>query len=131
VPIIDLCFMQTAVHYFFHFIFPLAVAFYFFNDNWRHVYFLFLLTMIVDVDHLLANPIFQSNRCSICYHPLHSLYAIGVYFLLLFFKKDIRIIGIGLLMHMATDFIDCILMLKLSANCIIDQRVIQLIESIT
>jgi Family of unknown function (DUF6122) len=120
--------MQAAVHYFFHFFFPLAVAFYFFNDNWRHVYFLFLLTMIVDVDHLLAEPIFQSNRCSICYHPLHSLYAIGVYFLLLFFKHDVRIIAIGLLMHMATDFLDCILMFKYNTSCIIDEDVLNVIK---
>ncbi len=63
-------------------------------------------TMIVDIDHLLADPIFVSGRCSIGFHPLHSYYAIGVYFILLFFKKT-RIIAVGLLFHMLTDYIDC------------------------
>ena len=41
--------------------------------------FIFIGTMLVDVDHLLANPIFDANRCSINFHPLHTYYAIGVY----------------------------------------------------
>lgn len=62
--------------------------------------------MLVDLDHLLANPIFDPNRCSINFHPLHTYWAIGLYVVLLFFKRT-RIIGIGLLMHMLTDQIDC------------------------
>ncbi len=65
-----------------------------------------IATMVVDIDHLLADPIFASGRCSIGFHPLHSYYAIGVYFILLFFKKT-RIIAVGLLFHMLTDYIDC------------------------
>lgn len=74
-------------------------------------------TMLVDLDHLLADPIFQSDRCSIGYHYLHSYYAIGLYTLLLFFKGLYRIIGIGLLFHMATDFIDCLFMFGRCATC--------------
>ena len=56
--------------------------------------------MLVDLDHLLATPIFEAGRCSIGFHPLHSYYAIAVYFLLLLWKnKIIRIIAIGLLFH--------------------------------
>ncbi len=62
--------------------------------------------MLVDVDHLVANPVFDPCRCSIGYHPLHSYIAIGVYILMLYPKK-LRVIAIGLLMHMATDAIDC------------------------
>jgi hypothetical protein len=64
--------------------------------------------MLVDLDHLLANPIFQKNRCSINFHPLHSYFAIGIYFTGLLFKKT-RIIALALLFHMLTDFIDCYL----------------------
>jgi hypothetical protein len=67
-----------------------------------------LSTMLVDLDHLLANPIFDPNRCSIGFHPLHSTYAIVFYFILLFFPKS-RIVAIGLLFHMLTDYIDCII----------------------
>lgn len=68
-----------------------------------------IATMLVDVDHLMADPIFMVNRCSIGFHILHSYVAIGVYFVLLFFKKT-RIIGVGLLFHMITDAIDCLWM---------------------
>jgi phosphatidylglycerophosphate synthase len=49
------------------------------------------------------------NRCSINFHILHSHFAILIYLLLSYFKK-FRIIAIGLLLHMLTDFIDCLLM---------------------
>jgi len=65
-----------------------------------------LATMLVDVDHLFANPIFHPGRCSINFHPLHTYWAMAVYVVLLFFKKT-RIIAVGLLFHMLTDFIDC------------------------
>lgn len=64
--------------------------------------------MLVDLDHLFADPIFKADRCSINFHPLHTYYAMVVYFLGLFFKKT-RILCIALLFHMLTDFIDCYL----------------------
>jgi len=65
-----------------------------------------MATMAVDLDHLLAVPIYDPNRCSIGFHPLHSYYAIGVYVILLFFPKT-RLVGIGLVIHMILDYIDC------------------------
>ncbi len=65
-----------------------------------------LATMLVDVDHLFATPLFDPSRCSINFHPLHTYWAMGVYVLLLFLKKT-RIIAVGLLFHMLTDYIDC------------------------
>lgn len=65
-----------------------------------------IATMAVDLDHLLANPIYDPNRCSIGFHPLHSYIAIGVYTVLLFFPR-IRIIAIGLLIHIVLDYADC------------------------
>ncbi len=62
--------------------------------------------MLVDLDHLLASPIFDPNRCSINYHPLHTHVAIVLYVLLLFLKK-FRFISIGLILHMFTDSLDC------------------------
>lgn len=101
--------MQTLVHYFLHFGAPLILAFVFFKSNWKKVYLIFILSMLVDLDHLLANPIFDPNRCSINYHPLHSVYAIACYIILLFPKKT-RVIAIALLFHVLTDWIDCALM---------------------
>ena len=64
--------------------------------------------MLVDLDHLLANPIFDPNRCSINYHPMHSSFAIGIY-LMMFIPKRTRILAIGLLIHMIADTLDCLI----------------------
>jgi hypothetical protein len=69
-----------------------------------------MTTMLVDMDHLIAEPVFDPNRCGIGFHPLHSYWAIGVYALLLIFPGIWRLLGIGLLLHMATDALDCWLM---------------------
>ncbi|MDD3771508.1 MAG: DUF6122 family protein [Weeksellaceae bacterium] len=98
--------MIDFIHYFLHFVFPLGIAFVFFRKIWKKAYLIFLLTMLIDLDHLLATPIFDPNRCSINFHPLHSYPAIFVYFVLLFFPKT-RIIAVGLLFHIVTDSIDC------------------------
>jgi len=62
--------------------------------------------MLVDVDHILADPIYDPQRCSIGFHPLHHLGFISLYFVLCFVPKA-RLVGIGLVIHMALDSIDC------------------------
>lgn len=62
--------------------------------------------MLVDVDHFLADPIFDPGRCSIGFHPLHGFVPIVIYILLCFHPKT-RLIGLGLVIHMALDSIDC------------------------
>jgi len=99
--------LQQIIHYSLHLLFPGLIAWIFFRKNWKKAWLIMLATMLVDVDHLLATPMFDPNRCSIGFHPLHSYIAISGYFILFFFKKT-RIIAIGLLLHMATDAIDCL-----------------------
>ena len=101
--------MQFSVHYGLHFLVPLFIALFFFKSNWKAVYLILLATMLVDLDHLLATPMFDANRCSIGYHLLHSYWAIILYIVLLFFRKT-RVIGIGLVLHMLTDTVDCLWM---------------------
>jgi len=96
------------IHYGFHFVIPLIISIVFFKKNWKTVYLVFLLSMLIDLDHLLANPIFDKNRCSINFHPLHSYTAIGFYILGIFFNKT-RILSIALLLHILADYIDCYL----------------------
>ncbi len=93
-------------HYGMHLLFPGIIAYLFFNKHWKKVWLLFVFTMLVDLDHLLAQPYFDANRCSVNFHPLHSYYAILFYVALLLSPKT-RIIAIGLLFHMLTDSIDC------------------------
>jgi len=96
------------IHYGLHFIFTLFIAYLFYKKDWKKVYFIFIATMIIDLDHLIANPIFDPHRCSINFHPLHTYYAISTYFIGTFFKKT-RIVAIGLLLHILADFVDCFL----------------------
>jgi len=102
---------QFIIHYSLHFLFPGIVAYIFFrkNHNWKIVWLIMALTILVDLDHIFATPIFDPTRCSIGFHPLHSYYAIAIYSILVFFPK-LRIIMVGLLLHMATDFQDCLWM---------------------
>ncbi len=96
------------IHYGLHFVFTALIAFIFFRRNWKKVYLIFIATMVIDLDHLLATPIFDPNRCSINFHPLHTYIAIGFYVFGLLFKKT-RIVAIGLLLHILADFVDCFL----------------------
>ena len=105
-PIV-LSIVRLVIHYGLHLVFPLVIARFFYINKWKQSYLILLTTMLVDMDHLWASPIFDPNRCSINFHPLHTYYAIGFYVMLLFFKKT-RLIGIGLTLHMFTDFLDCL-----------------------
>ncbi len=99
-------YLQPILHYSLHFLFPGVVAWLFYRKEWKKVWLIMIATMVVDLDHLLADPIFDPSRCSIGYHILHSYYAIGCYFLALLISK-LRIVAIALLLHMLTDWQDC------------------------
>ena len=89
-----------------HFIVPLLVAFLFFSENLKLFYLVMMLTMLVDLDHLLASTIYDANRCSIGFHPLHQYWFIAIYLVMSFFSKT-RLIGVGLIIHMSLDALDC------------------------
>jgi hypothetical protein len=101
--------LQQLIHYGFHLLIPGLVAWFFFRNNWKIAWLIMIATMLVDLDHLLADPVFMANRCSINFHPLHSYIAIGVYFIMTLFKK-VRIVGVGLILHMLADYLDCLWM---------------------
>ncbi|MEE3146960.1 MAG: DUF6122 family protein [Bacteroidota bacterium] len=99
--------LQTLVHHSLHFIVHGLIARVFFPECWVKAWLIMIATMLVDLDHLLASPIFAPNRCSINFHPLHSYWAIAGYCVLFFISK-FRVIAVGLLFHMFTDFQDCL-----------------------
>jgi hypothetical protein len=123
--------MTVFIHYFLHFGFPLVIAFLFFKNDWKKVYLILLATMLVDLDHLAATPIFQANRCSIGFHFLHTWYAMVVYFVLIFFPRPYKIVGIGLLFHMLTDFIDCLMRYSSCQECFKDSSIIEILQGFT
>lgn len=100
-------YIKEILHYFLHLIFPVFIAKVFFRDKWRKAYFLLLATMLVDLDHIFADPIFDADRSSVGFHPLHTFPMTILYFLgIIFLKNNYRIIAIGLFFHMLTDFQD-------------------------
>ncbi|WP_431135897.1 DUF6122 family protein [Psychroserpens mesophilus] len=101
--------LQPIAHYGIHFLVPLWVALLCFKNQWKIAFVIMISTMLIDLDHLLATPIFDSNRCSINFHPLHSYIAIAVYVCLAILKKT-RILGVGLLIHILADTVDCLMM---------------------
>jgi len=111
--------LQTFTHYFLHFIAIGAIAWFYDKKNWKKNWLILLATMAVDLDHVFAEPLFDPMRCGIGYHTLHSHYAIIAYFLGLLFIKNklLKLIFIGLLFHMLTDFIDCLWMFSKCEEC--------------
>ena len=98
--------IRPIVHIVLHFLVPGALARGAFGEKWKNAWGIMMLTMIVDIDHLLASPIYDPDRCGIGFHPLHSYPAIAVYVVLAVAGKT-RVAGIGLLVHMALDGLDC------------------------
>ena len=98
--------LQTVAHYGCHILLPLAIAWIGYRSQWKMAFLIMLSGMWIDVDHLLATPIFSPNRCSINFHPLHSYFAITAYLFLLIPKKS-RLVALGLVAHIIADLVDC------------------------
>ena len=128
------------IHIVLHVLVPLGVALLFYRERWRWTLLILLATMAVDVDHLLADPIYDPERCSIGFHPLHTRPAIALYVAMWLapialqwrasrerrrsrdpepvadgnaFSKRLQYVhlaGLGLVLHMALDASDCWIM---------------------
>ena len=112
------------LHILLHFIVPLVVAWIFYRQRKWTVFLILISTIAVDLDHLLADPIYDPNRCSIGFHPLHTMPAIVLYilmFLMPYLPEKImtkiasdktidmlHLIGLGLVIHMVLDGMDCL-----------------------
>lgn len=111
------------IHIALHFIIPPLVALAFYRNRWLNATLIMMGTLIVDADHLLADPIYDPNRCSIGFHPLHTIPVIVIYAALFTLPlivgrkahgqglhpiaRVIHLIGLGLLIHMTLDWVDC------------------------
>lgn len=92
-----------------HVLLPLLVAALAFRPIWRRAALVMLATLVVDADHLLADPIYDPQRCSIGFHPLHGLLPI-LFYVFLCFVPALRLVGLGLVLHMLLDAVDCLTM---------------------
>ena len=98
--------IRSAVHILLHFVVPGVVARVARRRQLWKAWGIMVATMVIDLDHLLADPIYDPNRCSIGNHPLHTVWAIAVYALLVVPSKT-RLVGVGLMIHIALDAVDC------------------------
>ena len=110
-------------HALLHLLVPAIVAALAYRPRWGSALLVMLATVVVDVDHLLAEPIYDAARCSIGFHPLHGWVALAVYAGLFLAPLAglgrerlgaswsaplvAHLIGLGLLIHMALDGADC------------------------
>ncbi len=118
--------LQSIFHYSNHLFFPFILAWLLFRKNWKMAGAIMLLTTFVDLDHFLASPLFDPQRCSIGFHPFHSFPAISAYCVMLFFPF-IRIPAVGLLLHMLTDLIDCFWIFSKCHECYLNSKIHQII----
>ncbi|MSR10639.1 MAG: hypothetical protein EXR84_02425 [Gammaproteobacteria bacterium] len=95
------------LHIALHFLVPALIAGACYRPQWLRQYGVMLLALLIDADHLLANPIYDPARCSIGFHPLHSLLPIILYVALLL-PPNTRVLGIGLCVHILLDLVDCV-----------------------
>lgn len=114
------------LHLLLHVAVPVLVALAFFPSRRGKAALVMLATMAVDVDHLLADPVYDPTRCSIGFHPLHTVPAVLLYAVLFALppllgrvpwtpepgplSDTVRLVGLGLLLHMGLDWGDCALM---------------------
>ena len=98
--------VASVLHLLLHLLVPGVIAALFYRARWRSAWAVMLATMAVDLDHLLADPIYDPQRCSIGFHPLHTAPAVAGYAALTLWSRT-RLIGLGLLIHMALDLSDC------------------------
>lgn len=101
--------VRSLLHLALHIAVPGTVAAIWYRDQWRRAWLWLLAGWVIDLDHLLADPIYAPGRCSIGFHPLHTTPAIFVYGLLLLGRRT-RLLGLGLLIHIGLDSLDCMLM---------------------
>ena len=74
------------------------------------------LALLVDLDHLLAEPMFDSEMNSINFHLFHKYYFIFIYIIMCFFLYEKyglswkwKAVGVGLCLHMIRDWQDFVL----------------------
>jgi hypothetical protein len=63
---------RALLHGVLHLVVPALAARLFWRRRWKRVAAALILMNLVDLDHLLATPVYDPGRCSLGFHPLHS-----------------------------------------------------------
>ena len=98
--------LRPLIHLLAHVLVPFLLARRLAPGGWRRPFLLMMLSWAIDLDHLLATPIFHPDRCSIGFHPLHGAAMLALSLLLTMAPRT-RWIGVGVLLHLLLDLTDC------------------------
>ena len=101
-------FVRPGLHLALHLLVPGVFARLFWSHDWWRAWVMMLAAMVIDLDHLLADPVYDPGRCSLTSHPLHGAGPAMVYLLMLLPARS-RVLGCGLLVHLALDGTDCLM----------------------
>lgn len=99
---------QAVLHLGLHVALPALVARGLARTDWRRAWLWLMAGWLIDLDHLVAHPIYDPGRCSIGFHPLHTWPAALGYGVLLLPRRT-RLLALGLLLHLTLDGVDCLM----------------------
>lgn len=89
---------------------PFAIGWALWRERWWQAGLVIASANLIDVDHLLADPIFDPNRCSIGFHLLHGWIAAAIYAAMIVVPRWwVRALGTGALLHLVVDYGDCLM----------------------
>jgi hypothetical protein len=98
---------RPLLHLVLHVAVPAAVAWFGYPKQRVRAFAWMLAGWLIDVDHLLADPVYAPGRCSLGFHPLHTAPAVLAYVLMLLPRRT-RLLAMGLLIHVGLDGLDCL-----------------------
>jgi len=98
--------IRPIIHILLHVAVPAGVARFAYPQSFLRAWLIMMAALLIDFDHLLADPVYDPGRCSIGFHPLHQYPVIAFYAMAAAWPKT-RILGIGLLIHVLLDGVDC------------------------
>ncbi len=102
--------LQPVLHYGSHWLVPFAIGWLVWCERWWKAGLVIAAANLIDLDHLLADPIFDPDRCSIGFHLLHGWEAALVYLVMLAIPRWwVRAFAVGALWHLAVDYGDCLM----------------------
>lgn len=103
--------LQPILHYGGHWLVPFLIAALLWRERWQLAGLIIASANLIDLDHLLADPIFDPHRCSIGFHLLHGWEAALAYALMLLVPRwYVRAFALGALWHLSVDYGDCTMM---------------------
>jgi len=92
------------VHIISNVILALVITLYDKDVNFLTLLFVLISSNLIDIDHFLANPVYDPARCSITSHVLHKWYMLPLTFIgMLATEKYVRYFLAGVFLHLILD----------------------------